>query len=136
MKAEKDARDGQDLVMARQRQSEQVRQNILMREQTQRVATIPVRKYTSFDWFNAYGFADCPSATTATKHISVPASTGAAGATAAYTAATSAPTYSNSTIAPNTSPTTSHPESAINWRPFNNTKSICKVVHSCKCSAT
>lgn len=43
MKAEKDARDGQDLAMARQRQSEQVRQNILMREQTQRVATIPVR---------------------------------------------------------------------------------------------
>lgn len=42
MKAEKDARDGQDLAMARQRQSEQVRQNILMREQTQRVATIPV----------------------------------------------------------------------------------------------
>ena len=43
MKAEKDARDGQDLALARQRQSEQVRQNILMREQTQRVATIPVR---------------------------------------------------------------------------------------------
>ena len=40
MKAEKDARDGQDLALARQRQSEQVR---LMREQTQRVATIPVR---------------------------------------------------------------------------------------------
>ena len=39
MKAEKDARDGQDLALARQRQSEQVR---LMREQTQRVATIPV----------------------------------------------------------------------------------------------
>ena len=43
MKAEKDARDGQDLVMVRQRQSEQVRQNILLREQAQRVATIPVR---------------------------------------------------------------------------------------------
>jgi chromatin modification-related protein VID21 len=39
MKAEKDARDGQDLAMARQRQSEQVR---LMRE-AQRVAPIPVR---------------------------------------------------------------------------------------------
>jgi hypothetical protein len=40
MKAEKDARDGQDLALARQRQNEQVR---IMREQTQRVATIPVR---------------------------------------------------------------------------------------------
>jgi len=38
MKAEKDARDGQDLALARQRQSEQVR---LMREQTQRVVTVP-----------------------------------------------------------------------------------------------
>ena len=47
LKAEKDARDGQDLAMARQRQSEQVRQNILMREQTQRVATIPVRNLLS-----------------------------------------------------------------------------------------
>ena len=40
MKAEKDARDGQDLALARQRQSEQVR---LMREQNQRAAAIPVR---------------------------------------------------------------------------------------------
>lgn len=44
MKAEKDARDSQDLAMARQRQNEQVRQNLLMREQAQRAAAaIPVR---------------------------------------------------------------------------------------------
>jgi hypothetical protein len=42
MKVGKDALGGQDLVMSRQRQSEQVRQNILMQEQTQRVATFPV----------------------------------------------------------------------------------------------
>lgn len=136
MKAEKDARDGQDLALARQRQSEQVR---LMREQTQRVATIPVRNVLlSFGWMLIF-FADCcVSATTATKHISVSTSNGAAGTTTAYTAATSAPTYSNPAIAPNTSPTTSYPESAINWRLFNDPKSICncKIVYRCKCSAT
>ena len=42
MKADKDARDSQDLAVARQRQTEQVRQNLLMREQAQRVATIAV----------------------------------------------------------------------------------------------
>ena len=83
MKAEKDARDGQDLVIARQRQSEQARQDILMREQAQRVATIPVRNLLLFRSVNAYGFADCPSATTATKHISI--STGTADTATAYT---------------------------------------------------
>jgi chromatin modification-related protein VID21 len=48
MKAEKDARESQELAMARQRQSEQVRQNILMREQAQRAATIPVRNLLLF----------------------------------------------------------------------------------------
>jgi chromatin modification-related protein VID21 len=42
LKADKDARDSQEIAMARQRQTEQVRQNLLMREQAQRVATIPV----------------------------------------------------------------------------------------------
>ena len=44
MKAEKDARDVQDLALARRRQEELARQNLL-REQSQRtaVAPIPVR---------------------------------------------------------------------------------------------
>ena len=42
MKAEKDARDNRDLAMARQRQ------NIIVREQTQRVATISVRNLLLF----------------------------------------------------------------------------------------
>jgi len=42
IKAEKDARDSQDLALARQRQS------LLIREQAQRVATIPVRDQLLF----------------------------------------------------------------------------------------
>ena len=74
MKAEKDAWEVQNLAMACQRQNEQVRQNILIREQTQHVATIPACNlllFIYFDWFTAYGLADCLGATIATKRISV-----------------------------------------------------------------
>lgn len=85
---------------------------------------------------NADNFTGCLSPiTTTTKHISVPASAGAAGPATAYTAATSAPTCSNLAIAPITSPT-NYTKSAVNWRPFCNSESICEVVCSRKRSTT
>lgn len=131
MKAEKDARDSQDLAIVRQRQSEQVRQNMLMREQAQRVATVPVRNLLP-GLIQCLSFADCLSTiTTTAEHISVTDSASATSPTT-YTAATSASTCSNLAIAPTTSPTTSNSKSTDNWCPFDNTKSVCKVVYICQ----
>ena len=131
MKAEKDARDSQDLAMARQRQ------NILLREQAQHVATIPVRDLLSIGSILITSFPDCPGAITiATRHISDPSSAGSAGpTTTTYTTTTPAATCSNLAIAPITSPTTSNPGPAINWCPFNSTKSS-KIAYGRKHSTT
>ena len=49
LKAEKDLKNTQDIAMARKIQDEQIRQNILQREQTQRAgAGLPVRRKIFF----------------------------------------------------------------------------------------
>lgn len=101
LKAEKDLKNTQDIAMARKIQDEQIRQNILQREQTQRAgAGLPVRRkiFSRNILLKVSLGRSTPSSATATR----PAAFGIANTNASTPSATSSATACASANGSNT----------------------------------